>query len=36
MSPEEIQATYGPFPQEALPEILRIASEALDTPHVAS
>jgi uncharacterized protein (DUF433 family) len=36
MSPEEIQATYGPFPQEALPEIMRIASEALDTAHVAS
>jgi len=36
MSPDEIQATYGPFPQEAIPEIMRIASEALDTPHVAS
>jgi uncharacterized protein (DUF433 family) len=36
MSPEEIQATYGSFPQEALPEIMRIASEALDTPHVAT
>jgi uncharacterized protein (DUF433 family) len=36
MSREEIQATYGPFPQEALPEIMRMASEALDTPHVAS
>jgi uncharacterized protein (DUF433 family) len=36
MSPQEIQETYGPFPQEALPEIMRIASEALDTPHVAS
>ncbi len=36
MSPEEIHVTYGPFPQEALPEIMRMASEALDTPHVAS
>ena len=34
MSPDEIQATYGPFPQEALPEIMRIASEALDKADV--
>ena len=32
----EIESTYGPFPHEAIPEILRAASEALDTPNVAA
>jgi uncharacterized protein (DUF433 family) len=36
MSPDDVQATCGPVPQEALPEMMRIASEALDTPHEAS
>ena len=36
MSPAEIESTYGPFPHEAMPEILRAASEALDTPNVAA
>ena len=35
MTAEEIESTYGPFPREALPEILRAASEALDSPDVA-
>jgi uncharacterized protein (DUF433 family) len=26
LTPEEIDTTYGPFPHEALPEILRAAS----------
>src|SRR6516165_5561751 len=36
MSVEEIQQTYAPFPVEAIPEIMKVASEALDTPNVAS
>jgi hypothetical protein len=35
MTPAEIESTYGPFPHEAIPEILRAASEALDTPTAA-
>ncbi len=30
MSPEEIGETYAPFPKEALPEIMKLASTALD------
>lgn len=29
MSAEEIKQTYGPFPQEAIPEIMKLASELL-------
>jgi len=36
MTAAEIEATYGPFPHEALPEILRAASEALGTPNLAA
>ena len=36
MTAAEIESTYGPFPYEAIPEILRAASEALDTPNVAA
>jgi len=36
MSPDEIAATYAPFPRESLPEIMRLASELLDHPHVAA
>lgn len=36
MSVEEIRQTYGPFPEEAIPEILRVASELLDSEHVAA
>ena len=32
MTPEEIRGTYGPFPEEALGEILRLAAEQLETP----
>ncbi len=35
MSIEEIEESYAPFPREAIPEIMRVASELLDTPHVA-
>lgn len=36
MSVEEIQETYAPFPREAVPEIMKVASEFLDTPHVVA
>jgi len=30
MTAAEIESTYGPFPHEALPEILRAAAEAVE------
>jgi uncharacterized protein (DUF433 family) len=36
MSAEEIAQTYGPFPREAIPEIMKVASEVLDSGHVAA
>jgi uncharacterized protein (DUF433 family) len=36
MSVEEIEATYGSFPREAIPEIMKLASEFLDAPNVAA
>lgn len=36
MSIQEIEQTYAPSPHEAIPEILRVASELLDAPHVAA
>ncbi len=36
MSAEEIEDSYGPFPHEAIPEVLKAASELLDSPHVAA
>jgi uncharacterized protein (DUF433 family) len=36
MSADEIAQTYGPFPQEAIPEIMKVASELLDSGHVAA
>ena len=36
MTADEIEETYGPFPREALLEIMRAASEILDAPHVAA
>jgi uncharacterized protein (DUF433 family) len=36
MSTEEIQSTYGAFPREAVPEIMRVASEILDASNVAA
>lgn len=36
MSAEEIAQTYGPFPPEAIPEIMKVASELLDSGHVAA
>jgi uncharacterized protein (DUF433 family) len=36
MSPEEIEESYGPFPHEAIPEVLKAASELMDSPHGAA
>jgi uncharacterized protein (DUF433 family) len=36
MSTEEIAQTYGPFPKEAIPEIMKVASELIDAGHVAA
>ncbi|MBK5293427.1 MAG: DUF433 domain-containing protein [Acidobacteriia bacterium] len=36
MSVEEIEETYGQFPREAIPEVMRAASEILDAPNVAA
>jgi uncharacterized protein (DUF433 family) len=36
MSAQEIARTYAPFPQEAIPEIMKVASELLDSGHVAA
>jgi len=36
MSVEEIEDTYGKFPREAIPEIMRAASEVLDAANVAA
>jgi uncharacterized protein (DUF433 family) len=36
LSAEEIAQTYGPFPQEAIPEVMKVASELLDSEHVAA
>jgi len=36
MSVEEIEETYGRVPHEAIPEVMRVASEILDAPNVAA
>jgi len=36
MSIEEIEDTYGQFPREAMPEVMRVASDILDAPNVAA
>jgi uncharacterized protein (DUF433 family) len=36
MSATEIEETYGPFPHEAVAEILKLASEVLDARNVAA
>ncbi len=36
MSLDEIEEAYGPFPREAIPEVMRVASEVLDSAHVAA
>lgn len=36
MTVEEIEETYGKLPHEAIPEVMRVASEILDIPNVAA
>jgi len=36
MGPDEIAETYGPFPKEAIPEIMKVASELIDSADVAA
>jgi len=36
MSLDEIEETYGEFPREAIPEVMKAASEILDAPNVAA
>lgn len=36
MSFDEIENEYASFPREAIPEIMKVASELLDSPHVAA
>jgi uncharacterized protein (DUF433 family) len=36
MSINEIARSYGPFPKQAMPEIMKVASELLDSGHVAA
>jgi uncharacterized protein (DUF433 family) len=36
MRVEEIEETYGRIPREAIPEVMRAASEVLDSPNVAA
>ena len=36
MTVEEIEETYGKLPHEAIPEVMRVASQLLDTPNVAA
>jgi uncharacterized protein (DUF433 family) len=36
MTVEEIEETYGSFPREAIPEVMRVASEILDVPNGAA
>jgi uncharacterized protein (DUF433 family) len=35
MSAQEIRATYGPFPEEAIGEILHLAAAHFDHPEIA-
>jgi len=36
MTAGDIEETYGTFPREAIPEIMKVASEVLDTADVAA
>ncbi|HEY6341431.1 MAG TPA: DUF433 domain-containing protein [Bryobacteraceae bacterium] len=36
MTVEEIEETYGKLPHEAIPEVMRVASQILDAPNVAA
>jgi len=36
MTVEDIEETYGTFPHEAVPGVMRVASEILDALNVAA
>ena len=36
MTADEIAQTYAPFPPDAIPEVLKLASEVLDARQVAA
>jgi uncharacterized protein (DUF433 family) len=36
MSPEDIEDTYGRFPHESIQEVMKVASDLLDSPNVAA
>lgn len=36
MTVAEIEETYGRLPHDAIPEVMRVASEILDTPNVGA
>src|ERR1039457_2426244 len=36
MTVEDIEETYGRLPHDAMPEVMRVASEILDAPNVAA
>jgi uncharacterized protein (DUF433 family) len=36
MTVEEIEEAYGKLPHEAIPEVMRVASQILDAPNVAA
>ena len=36
MTVEEIEETYGRIPHEAIPGVMRVASEILDAPNVGA
>jgi uncharacterized protein (DUF433 family) len=36
MTIEEIEETYGSFPSESIPEMMKVAADLLDAPNVAA
>ncbi len=36
MTPDEIDNEYAPFPHEAIPEVMKVASEILESLYVAA
>jgi len=36
MTIEEIEETYGSFPHDSIPEMMKVAAHLLDAPNVAA
>ncbi len=36
MTADEIADTYGPFPRESISEVMKVASEFIESAHVAA